>query len=99
MIPLALIDWASCSRRSSSKFVLGWKLFGSMRSRSISTISSLVVAGLSDSSALSPRPNALLVMSHYLLCQLKIAFRPARLDVIEYDRLAVTRSFGQAYVT
>src|SRR5215216_7140360 len=70
-----------------------------MRSRSISTISSLIVAGLSDSSALNPRPNALLVMSHYLLCQLKIAFCPSRFDVVEDDRLSVTRSFCQTDIT
>src|ERR1043165_4291621 len=69
-----------------------------MRSMSISSSSSLVVGAVSDSSALSPRPNTLLVMSHNLLCQLKVAFRPAGTYVVQNNRFTVAGGFCQAHV-
>src|SRR2546422_4599038 len=65
----------------------------------MSRISSLSASGESvEISALSPRPNGLLVIGKNLLSKMRVSFSPSRSRVIIKYRLSVTRSLRQADV-
>src|SRR3974390_3054675 len=49
-------------------------------------------------SAPSPRPNAFLGISNYLLCELTVPLCALAMDIIENNRLTKTRSLGEANV-
>src|SRR6476659_7357837 len=112
MIPLARMERARFSIRSSSICVRGWNLLGRSRSVSISSARSGLETGESGMSALSPRPSAgrfsIMVRlrgrldgrftREQLTREGEIGVGAARLHVVENARKTMARRFAQADV-
>src|SRR3990172_11890544 len=54
--------------------------------------------GVEESRAPRPRPSPRLFMGQDLPCEIEVRERAARPEIVEHDRLAVARRFGQAHV-